>query len=57
MVDDGEGDKKADEGENPGLGAKDYLALTVAALETFLLPLLVLIAVVALMALFFAFRP
>jgi len=57
MADEGKDKKKTPEEETPRFGAKDYLALTVAALETFLLPLLVLIAVVALMALFFAFRP
>jgi hypothetical protein len=39
------------------LELKDYVALTVAALETFLLPLVVLIFVLGVIALFFAIRP
>jgi len=53
--DDGE-EKKAEE-EVPKLGFKDFVAISLAALETFLLPLVALAVVIAVFALFFAFRP
>lgn len=36
-----------------GLGFKDYLAISLAALETFLLPLLAIVAVLAVLVLIF----
>lgn len=57
MADEGKDKKKTPEEETPKLGAKDCVALIVAALETFLLPMLVLIGVIAVVALFFVFRP
>ena len=43
--------------EIPPLGFKDFLALSLAALETFLLPLIVIAIVVGIFALYFAFKP
>jgi hypothetical protein len=48
-------DKKKDQ-EGPKLTRKDYLALAIAALETFLLPLVVLIVVLVVLALVFTAR-
>ena len=39
------------------LELKDYVALTIAGLETFLLPLVILIAVLAALALILSLRP
>jgi hypothetical protein len=41
----------------PRLGLKDYVALTIAAMETFLLPLIILAVVLAAFAIFFTLRP
>ncbi len=38
------------------LQLKDYVALTIAALETFLLPLVVIIAILAVLEIVFALR-
>ena len=46
---DGEKEKPDDKGP-PRLGIRDLLALAVAAIETFLLPLLAIAAVIALIA-------
>ncbi len=54
MTEDREKEKKGE--DVPKLGLKDYVALSIAALETFLLPLLAIAAVIAVFALFFAFR-
>jgi hypothetical protein len=57
LADDEAGKGKEKDPAAPKLGFKDYLALSIAALETFLLPLLVIAAVIALLAVVFALRP
>ncbi|MDA4121139.1 MAG: hypothetical protein OK404_01880 [Thaumarchaeota archaeon] len=42
--------------ELPRLSLKDYVALTIAALETFLLPMIIFAVVLALIAIFFTLR-
>ena len=51
----GEEDKE-EKKEKVGLGLKDYIAISIAALETFLLPLVAIIAIMALLVLLFDFR-
>jgi hypothetical protein len=47
----------AEEGPNvPRMGIKDYLALAIAALETVLLPLLILIVLLLVLTFYFAGR-
>jgi hypothetical protein len=53
----GKEERKKDEAELPRLGLKDYLALTIAAMETFLLPMIIFAIVLALLAIFFTLRP
>ncbi|HEY6282377.1 MAG TPA: hypothetical protein VIW22_00455 [Nitrososphaerales archaeon] len=48
---DAEKEKPEDDGSDvPRLGIRDFLALAIAAVETFLLPLLAIAAVIALIA-------
>ena len=46
-----------EEADLPKLGLRDYVALTIAAMETFLLPLIILALVLAGFAIFFTLRP
>jgi hypothetical protein len=55
--DEGPQDKGKKKSESPKLGPRDYIALAIAALETFLLPLIVLAVVLGLFALIFVLRP
>jgi hypothetical protein len=48
--------KREDQSQPVKLELKDYVALTIAAFETFLLPLVVLIAILAVLALVFSLR-
>ena len=52
-----EKEREEEEGDLPRLGLRDYVALTIAAMETFLLPLIVLAVVLAGFAIFFTLRP
>ncbi len=55
---DEEPEERQEETESSGkFGSKDYIALAIAALETFLLPLVVLIVVIAVLTFIFAVRP
>ena len=60
-VGDGEGsedqEERSDDKENVVFGMRDYIAIAIAALETFLLPFVILMIVIAAVALFFEFRP
>ena len=49
--------RKKEEAQLPKLGLKDYLALTIAAMETFLLPMIIFAVVLVLFAIFFTLRP
>lgn len=55
----GKEEEKPDDGgsEVPKVGLRDLLALAVAALETFLLPLLAIAVVIALIAILLKVRP
>jgi len=52
----GQEEKSADK-ETLVFGIRDYIAIAIAALETFLLPFVILMIVIAAVALFFEFRP
>ncbi len=55
---DGEEEKPDSDGsEVPRLGLRDLVALAVAAIETFLLPLLVIAVVIVLIAVLLRIRP
>jgi hypothetical protein len=54
--DSGGEDRPEDDPETPKLGLKDYVAIAVAALETFLLPLVILIGVLTLVAVLLRLR-
>jgi len=54
---DGEKEKRDGDGSAPRLGLRDILALAVAAVETFLLPLLAIAVVIVLIAVLLRFRP
>ncbi len=49
-------EEEPDKKEKVGLTIKDYLAISIAALETFLLPLVAIIAVMAVLVILFDLR-
>ncbi len=52
-----DGHSGSEEPDPPKLGFKDYIAMAIAALETFLLPLVAIAIVLGLVALYFVLRP